>query len=52
MSTKLTVIVDNIPHGGMRSEWGCPFLQNIRIKKDKIFSCSYIEETLNEQRVV
>ena len=33
MSTKLTVIVDNIPHGGMRSEWGLSILAEY---KDKI----------------
>ncbi len=35
MSTKLTVIVDNIPHGGMRSEWGLSILAEY---KDKYLS--------------
>ncbi len=33
MSTKLTVIVDNIPHGGMRSEWGLSILAEYKDKK-------------------
>ena len=35
MSTKLTVIVDNIPHRGMRSEWGLSILAEY---KDKFFT--------------
>ena len=34
MSTKLTVIVDNIPHGGMRSEWGLSILAEYKDNKN------------------
>ena len=38
MSTKLTVIVDNILHGGMRSEWGLSILAEYKDKKRQEFS--------------
>ncbi len=38
MSTKLTVIVDNIPHGGMRSEWGLSILE----EKDRATGSSFL----------
>lgn len=40
MSTKLTVIVDNIPHGGMRSEWGLSILAEYKDKMIPIVAAS------------
>jgi 7,8-dihydropterin-6-yl-methyl-4-(beta-D-ribofuranosyl)aminobenzene 5'-phosphate synthase len=33
MNTKLTVIVDNIPHEGIRGEWGLSILAEYKDKK-------------------